>query len=457
MGGAVSDGSARDGARMRILLVSENISLRLSGETLVPYYYLINLLAQGHDVHVLCHARVRDDLARDLPSDVFARFRFVEDGRAQAWLFAAGGWWPHRVRDLVFNQLIQALSQLRMRKIARAMVAELGKQVVFQPAPIAATAISTMYGLGVPVAIGPMSGGMDLPPAFRTMDSLAVRFTIRSARRAAGWLHRLIPGKLRAAALIVANQQTRDALPPGVTGRIHVLRESGVDLERWRPAPREGAPDRPVRFIFCSRFVDWKGIAFLVRAFAPLARAGGVRLDLVGDGELFGAVAAQIARERLEGSIILHGRLPLEGYVALLRKADVFVTPSLRECGGMAMMEAMALGLPVIGVNWGGAAHYAAPDCALLIDPASEAALITGLTAAMRRLAASRSLRLRMGQAARRHLEEEDLGWDAKARAVVAILRQTVREERARNRARRTPPAEQPAPRPMAAVATGKG
>ncbi len=408
---------------MRILLVAENISLRMSGETLVPYHYLHNFLADGHDVHVLCHARVRDGLRSDLPAEMFARIRFIEDTRLQAMLFAMSRWLPHRVADLVVNQLIHVLTQLRMRATARAMVADLGKEIVFQPAPIAATAISGMYGLGVPVVIGPMSGGMDLPPGFRKMDSVAVRIVIRAARRASGWLHRLSPGKLRAAALIVANQQTRDALPRGVTGRVHMLRESGVDLQRWQPEARAATPGEPVSFIFCSRFVDWKGIGLLVRAFGPLARAGGARLDLVGDGELFDAISAQVARDGLQNSVTLHGRVPIEGYVDLLRQADVFVTPSLRECGGMAMMEAMAIGLPVIGVKWGGAAQYSSRDCAILVDPASEAALVAGLTAAMRRLAACRDLRRRMGDAGRDFLERENLGWDAKARSVLAILR----------------------------------
>jgi len=424
MSETVSNGPAPKCTRMRILLVAENISLQMSGETLVPYHYLHQFLADGHDVHALCHARVRESLRQDLPAEMFARIRFVEDSRLQAMLFAMSSWLPHRIGDLVLNQLIHVLTQLRMRAMAREIVAGFSKEIVFQPAPIAATAISAMHGLGVPVVIGPMSGGMDLPPGFRTMDSIGVRFVIRATRRAAGWLHRFIPGKLRAAALIVANQQTRDALPSGVTGRIHVLRESGVDLVRWRPEQREITPGGPVSFIFCSRFVDWKGIALLVRAFGPLARAGGVRLDLVGDGELFDAISAQIVREGLQHCVTLHGRLPIEGYVDLLRKADVFVTPSLRECGGMAMMEAMATGLPVIGVKWGGAAQYSSRECAILIDPVSESALVAGLTTAMRRLAVSGDLRRRMGCAGRQFLERENLGWDAKARDVLAILRE---------------------------------
>ncbi len=414
-------------AKLRILLVAENISLRLSGETVVPYYYLRNFLDDGHDVHVICHARVRDHLREELPGEIFSRVRFIEDCALQRLIFRLGRHVPYRVQDLVFNQLITFVTQLRMRGLARSMIDEHDIDVVFQPAPIAATAISFMCMLDRPVVIGPLNGGMELPPAFRGMDRPLSRWMIAAARRGAALLHRLAPGKLRATILIVSNKRTRAALPPGVRGQICQLSESGVDFAQlpWR-SERPKAQGDPVSFIFCSRFVDWKGITYLVRAFAPLAREGGVRLDLVGDGELFDEVRQQVRDEALEDRIVLHGRLPMKEYAALLDRTDVFVTPSLRECGGLAMMEAMAVGLPVIGVNWGGAAQYTSPACALLVDPSSETALVDGLTDAMRLLAQSSEMRAQMGKAARDHLEQNDMGWDAKAHRVLEFLRDAV-------------------------------
>jgi glycosyltransferase involved in cell wall biosynthesis len=416
-----------DTTRLRILIVAENVSMRLSGETLLPYHYLRRFLAEGQEVSVLCHERERDSLRRDLPVDWFARISFVADHPVQKALYRLGRRLPYRVEDLVVNQLIAMVTQWRLRGAARRLVARHRIDVAFQPTPIAPTAVSLLFGIGCPVVIGPMSGGMDLPPAFRGMDGIGTRAAVALARRGAAILHRALPAKRRAAALIVANPQTRAALPGGVRGRVHDLLESAVDLERWalRPAPL-ATPGEPVSFIFCGRFVDWKGIAFLVRAFAPLAREGGVRLDLVGDGELFDAVRRQIAEEGIADSVVLHGRLSIEEYAAMLKRADVYVTPALRECGGMAMMEAMAIGVPVIGVDWGGARLYAGRDAAILVDPRSEDALVTGLTEAMRRLAASPEERRRRALAGRRRLEALDLGWDAKARYVLAILSQAV-------------------------------
>lgn len=425
---------------MRILLVAENISLRLSGETLLPCCYLEQFLARGEDVHALCHERVREHLRGDLPPDQFARIRFIADSSLQRAIFRLGRFFPYRIEDLIFNQLIQLVTQWRMRRTARAMVAQHDIHVVFQPAPIAPRTISLMYGLGAPVVIGPMSGGMNLPNAFRRMDGFIVRLSVGAARLGAEVLHRIFPGKLRAAALIVANDQTRALLPWGYRGRVHQVMESAVDLERWQQRPpvmRD--PDAPVSFIFCGRFVDWKGIRLLVRAFAPVARAGGALLHLVGDGELYDEISRQIRHEGLTRHIRLHGRLHRDRYQELLQESDVYVTSSLRECGGMAMMEAMAVGLPVVGVNWGGAAQYAGPDCALLVNPVTEAMLVSGMTGAMRRLVLAPALRRTMGAAARRHLEQAGHGWSDKADQVLAILDEVAQgTERARRPAMRS-------------------
>ncbi|WP_395334460.1 glycosyltransferase family 4 protein [Novosphingobium sp. BL-8H] len=411
-----------DDAMLNILMIAENISRNLSGETILPYYYLTHFLAQGHEVRVICHERVREQLKTELDAATFARFAFVKDSLLQKALHRVSGLFPHRVADLVFNQLIQVLTQLRMRGLARARVAAGSVDVVFQPAPIAVKAVSSMYNLGVPVVIGPMSGGMDLPPAFRRLDGPLVRLAISGSRSATGLLHRLIPGKRNAAVLLVANKRTRAALPIHTTGEVREVMESAVDLGRWQPRSSDPALGGPMSFIFCGRFVDWKGISLLVKAFAPLARTGNVRLDLVGDGELFAEIEHLIEDEGIARNVVLHGRVPLERYIELLHDAGAFVSPSLRECGGIAMMEAMAIGVPVIATDWGGAAQYASRDCAILVPPSSQADFVDGLTAAMRHLASSPELRRDLGRAGRHHLEREGHDWAVKARTVAEIL-----------------------------------
>lgn len=423
---------AATGRRLKVLLVAENISLRQSGETSVPYYYLERFVKSGVDVQAVCHARVRDELREDLPPELFERVHFIEDTRLQKLLFAASKYFHYRIEDLVFNQAIHILTQIGMISVVRRLIRQHGIDVLFEPVPIAPKALSFMFGLPVPVVIGPMCGGLELPPAFRHLDGRLVDWTIRATRGIASLLHRAVPGKLQAAALLVGNQRTARALPPGATGRIHEVVESGVDIERWE-AKDHAAPHEPgaeTRFLFCGRLVDWKGAQYLVKAFAPIARAGLGRLDLIGDGELFDEVRAIVEAEGIGDRVVLHGRLPLEAYIDLLRRADVYTMPSVRECGGLALLEAMAIGLPIVATNWMGPAEYLKEGCAILVDPTSEDAMVEGFTEAMQRLAASPDLRRSLGEAARERVLGGYFGWNRKAARVAEILTQVVEEHR---------------------------
>lgn len=418
---------------LRVLLVAENISLRQSGETSVPFYYLEHFVRLGLDVQAICHARVREQLKEDMAPDLFRRVHFIEDGWLQRLVFALGKYVPYRIEDLVFNQAIHVLTQIRLRKVAQRLIAEHRSDVVFEPVPISPKALSFMYGFPIPVVIGPMCGGLELPPAFKHMDGALVGWTINAVRRLAVALHRFIPGKLNADALIVGNQRTARALPPGVRGAIHEVVESGVDIDRWAPKNYDlPPPDQHItRFLFCGRLVDWKGAEYIVKAFAPLAREGNARLDLIGDGELFETIRSLVEAEGIGESVKLHGRVPLQVYIGLLRNADVYVMPSLRECGGLALLEAMAIGLPIVATNWMGPSEYLDESSAFLIDPCSEEFMVDGFTDALRRLAASPELRRLLGQGARRRVLEGYFGWGAKSRRVVEILEEVVDQRQA--------------------------
>lgn len=427
-----SDLSAVSRHTLRVLLVAENISLKQSGETAVSYHYLTQFLDRGIEVQAICHARVREEMRQTLRPEVFERLHFIEDSWLQAQLSRASKYFHYRIADLVFNQLIYVLTQFRMRSPAMRLVREHRIDVVLQPAPISPKTLSSMYGLGAPVVIGPLCGGLELPPAFRHIDGRLVSGIIRASRALATLAHRTVPGKLQAAALLVGNQRTAAALPQGHKAAVHEVVESGADLDRWPPKEypvTEGAGK--VRFVFCGRLVDWKGAQYLVKAFEPLARQrGDVHLDLIGDGELLDSIRRQVAAADIGHAVTVHGRLPLEACIEYMRRGDVYVMPSLRECGGLALLDAMAIGLPVVACNWMGPAEYLNERCAILVDPDSEQALVDGFTAAMARLADSSELRRSLGEGARRRVLAGYFGWTRKTDRVVEILEQVVREQR---------------------------
>jgi glycosyltransferase involved in cell wall biosynthesis len=408
---------------LRVLIVAENVSLTKSGETSLGYYYLAGYLRHGIDAYAICHARCREELRCSLSAELFSRLRFVDEHWIQKLLWSLSDLLPYRVADLILGLLIHLVTQVSMRSAVRRVVYENGIDAVHQVAPISPTVPSAMFRVNAPVVIGPMCGGLDLPKGFRHLDGNGVSWSIEIGRRLANIGHYVLRGKLEAAALIVGNQRTARSLPGRVSAPIYEVVESGVDLSRLTPKEYEkSAAGAPVKFLFCGRLVDWKGAQYLIDAFIPLARDGGVHLDIIGDGPLRGQLESKIRSAKAEDWIQMHGTVPLESFIQKLRDSDVYVMPSLRECGGLAVLEAMAVGLPIVACNWMGPSEYLNENCAILVEPDSETALVEGFTHGMRRLAASPSLRKRMGESARARVCSGLFGWDAKVSRVIQIL-----------------------------------
>jgi type III pantothenate kinase len=134
----------------------------------------------------------------------------------------------------------------------------------------------------------------------------------------------------------------------------------GVDLELFGPeGPREPRPTDRHRLVCVGRLVERKGIGNAISALAELPDAelvvagGPDRSQLASDGE-----AQRLTRiagdERVADRVELRGRLAREEVVRLLRSADVLVSVPWYEPFGIAPLEAMACGVPVVASAVGG-------------------------------------------------------------------------------------------------------
>lgn len=185
----------------------------------------------------------------------------------------------------------------------------------------------------------------------------------------------------------------RDELPPALRGKALVLPNAAP------PAPEPADPGAEPGLVLCvARLVENKNVGALLRAFAAAPAPEGWRLRLVGYGPQQPALEAEAAalglRERVE--IVHETREVYRHY----RAAQVFCLPSLSEAFGLTVIEAMAHGLPVVGLraNRGVSAIVAHAGNGLLAanDGPDLAACLARLMgdAALRRAMGAESLRL---------------------------------------------------------------
>jgi len=264
-----------------------------------------------------------------------------------------------------------------------------------------------------------MNGGMDYPPNYNLAGPLE-RLLVFVLRRSSGFWNHILPGKRQAVLLLVANDRTRRALPPGLDNKpILELPENGVDTDLFKPRSPSTECGQ-FRIICVSRLVDWKRIDLLLDACAGLVGKVDFHLDLLGDGPLRGALEDRMQQHLLENRVQFHGRIAHAQTAELLRSADVMVLPSVRECGGAVVLEAMASGIPVIAAKWGGPADYITAETGVLIPPATPEVFVHAMTEAILTLARDQTLKARMGDAGRlRAVALYD--WRAKAKKIFQI------------------------------------
>lgn len=168
------------------------------------------------------------------------------------------------------------------------------------------------------------------------------------------------------------------------------------------PVPRlmrvaRAAPD-PNLIIAMGRLSAQKGFDLLIDAFAELApRYPALRLVIHGEGEARAGLEAQIAQLGLAGRITLPGRTG--DVVGALSQAAIFVFPSRYEGFGLALGEAMGLGLPVIAADCESGPNEMIRDGENgLLVPAGDP---PALAAALARLLEDPAFAARLGEAAR--------------------------------------------------------
>jgi glycosyltransferase involved in cell wall biosynthesis len=189
-----------------------------------------------------------------------------------------------------------------------------------------------------------------------------------------------------------------------VTADRVVIVRNGVDDDLLKPRVHQG---RGLRLLWLAQWLPAKGTYYLVEAFSQLAADDPeLRLACAGTGQPAATVLADFP-EWLRDRVEVIPSLSREEVADQLRRADIFVFPSLYEAFGNVIVESMAAGLAIVSTPTGAGADLLKAEVNALVVPfADSGALVT----AVRRLVSNSELRGRLGTAASH--DAESLRWE---------------------------------------------
>jgi alpha-maltose-1-phosphate synthase len=229
---------------------------------------------------------------------------------------------------------------------------------------------------------------------------------------------------------------------------------NGIDLEGWRrPSTQEeleaaaatlarlGIDATRPTVVFVGRITRQKGLPHLLRAVEQLPAE--VQLVLCAGAPDTPEIAAEVTglvenlQDRRQGVIWIEEMLPRPELVAVLAAGTVFVCPSVYEPLGIVNLEAMAVGLPVVGSATGGIPEVIDDGVTGTLVPIDQADDGTGtpidparferdLAEALTALVTDPEAAGRMGAAARRRVEDH-FAWEAIADRTIEVYEQVLR------------------------------
>jgi glycosyltransferase involved in cell wall biosynthesis len=190
-----------------------------------------------------------------------------------------------------------------------------------------------------------------------------------------------------------------------------------LELEEYQPA-FERSQDVPV-ITSVGQLKEKKGFAFLLKACRLLKEKGySFRCEIIGEGPLRSALEQQIRELSLESCVTLHGALPHENVIDQLKSSTMFVLPCVTSSDGdrdgipNAILEAMALQVPVISTSHSGIPEVITDEVNGLLVPPADA---PSLAQAMARLLDQPQMGRQMGERGRQIVNES---FDARRNAI---------------------------------------
>lgn len=223
----------------------------------------------------------------------------------------------------------------------------------------------------------------------------------------------------RAARIVVLSHAWRPLVARFAPDDKLVVLPNAIDCAEFEAAATR-APHTVPRILFLGQISARKGLDELQAALLQL-RAAGVRfeVEIAGGEEFHGErvrTEARFAAAGLADVVQFVGPVYGEAKLAALQRADLFCLPSRHESFGIANLEAMAAGLPVVSTRTGAIPETIADGVhGLLVDPGDAA----GLAAALGRLLGDPSLRAALGRAARERAQDFD--WTVVATQVATV------------------------------------
>ena len=354
---------------MNVLLSAYACEPNKGSEPGVGWHWAIEISKLGHQVTVLTRSNNKDNIEKKLceVSNSNLSFCYYDLPR---WLtfWKKGGRGVH-----LYYMLWQIGAYFFAKKLHRRKQFDLVHHITF----VSARQPSFMGLLGIDFIFGPVAGGDTIPHKFRS--NFTIKNKIRECLR--DWINSAVKYDplmrytfASAKKIVVTSEQTLSMIPKKYHQKCSMQLAIGIDSIHLKENAKLFDNNRKnycsrvinstIKILYVGRFDYLKAIDIALSSFAVAIERGlDATFTLVGEGPEESELKKICKQLRIDEYVYWVQWLPQDELNDVYRAHDIFFFPSLRDSGGMVVLEALSNGLPVICFDLGGPGKIVVSEC----------------------------------------------------------------------------------------------
>ncbi len=301
-------------------------------------------------------------------------------------------------------------------KIAKRLHAERSFDLVHQTTYCGYREPGLTWKLGIPFVWGPVGGTQSFPLAYLGELSFQGAW-IEVCRNGINWWQLRFSRRVRQAmdrttVLIAATQRAKQDIHTALGVSPIVELETAIDGPIG-PVRKPRQASEPLNILWAGRLRDWKALPLLLKALPELGKSVDYRVRILGAGPRQSAWKQLAERLGIADRIEWLGWPDYRETLHHYEWAHAFAFTSMRDTSGTGLIEALAAGTPIVGVDHQGAADIMDASCALTVPVGRPSETVRGFSNNLKRLADNSALwhQLSCGARERAH----DFTWDSQA------------------------------------------
>ncbi len=343
--------------------------------------------------------------------------------RIAGWIRGGNGLgWTTQV---AFNYPIYLAFELAVWRRYRKALARGVFDIIHRSTPMTPTLPSPMAKWSkVPFVIGPLNGGLPWPKPFGHIQKQEKEW-LRPLRQAYKYMPYHHTTMAKASCILSSFDHTINDLPAAASSKIIDFPEVGLDPNLFFAPnlPQLSDDDRaPLKVLFASRLVPCKLPEVVIGAFAKSKVLRNHKLIIVGDGPEKEKMEQMIVAENLESNVEMLGWQSQAKVGEMMRNADIFLFPSIKDLGAGALLEGMASGMACVALDYGAPSTLIKESTGIKVPVGSINDMTTQFIEQLEMLVHDRERLKSLGQSAKDYVLPR-FTWSAKADKTLEIFR----------------------------------